>query len=214
MAALPAMLDHEPVATDDASVLDPVDLLGGREFNMRRRNDDNLLPLLPSYKKRRSLRDPIASFDGDRERIERLLGNDRAETSDDDEDDRDEARARKRRHRKARQMLVYRVGPGDTLIGIARQFAVDAEDVARDNNIDEGDKLKAGALLKLRVAPGVLQQQEAQEPGQARQEGEDGREGKATSEHRDEAQKRQSSQKDDDGAGKSKRLGTKGRGRG
>lgn len=56
-----------------------------------------------------------------------------------------------RRDRKGRAVLMYRVGAGDTLIGIAKQFAIDVEDVARENKIDAGDALKPGQLLKLRV---------------------------------------------------------------
>jgi len=46
---------------------------------------------------------------------------------------------------------MYRVAPGDTVLGIARQFAVDIDDVTRQNKLDEGDKLKVGSLLRLRV---------------------------------------------------------------
>jgi membrane-bound lytic murein transglycosylase D len=47
-AALPAMLDTEPLAADDASVLDPIDRLGGRDFTERpaRSDEGSLLPRL------------------------------------------------------------------------------------------------------------------------------------------------------------------------
>jgi membrane-bound lytic murein transglycosylase D len=51
---------------------------------------------------------------------------------------------------------VYRVVAGDTLAGIARQFAVDADDVARRNGLDGEEKLKTGSLLKLRVRRDLL----------------------------------------------------------
>jgi membrane-bound lytic murein transglycosylase D len=51
---------------------------------------------------------------------------------------------------------MYRVGPGDTLVGVARQFAVDIDDVARDNKLETDDKLKEGALLRLRVRRDVV----------------------------------------------------------
>jgi membrane-bound lytic murein transglycosylase D len=53
--------------------------------------------------------------------------------------------------------LLYKVGPGDTLIGIARQFAMDVDDVARENGLDDDDKLQSGAILKLRVKPSMLE---------------------------------------------------------
>jgi membrane-bound lytic murein transglycosylase D len=52
---------------------------------------------------------------------------------------------------------MYRVGAGDTLVAIAKQFAIDVEDIARDNKIDSGDALKAGQLLKLRVRKDAIE---------------------------------------------------------
>jgi membrane-bound lytic murein transglycosylase D len=46
---------------------------------------------------------------------------------------------------------MYRVGPGDTIVGVAKQFGVDAEDVAHQNKLDDGDLLKVGSLIKLKV---------------------------------------------------------------
>jgi membrane-bound lytic murein transglycosylase D len=130
---LPSLLDNEPVDTD-SSVLDPVDLLGGRSFRPRVADEDqSLLSLLPPPKKRRSLRDDIEGLGA---------------AEDDGDSDGD---VEPRRGRRGRATVMYRVGAGDTLVGIAKQFAVDVEDVARDNKIDSGDSLKAGQLLKLRV---------------------------------------------------------------
>jgi len=141
-AALPSMLDNEPIETD-ATVLDPVDLLGGRAFKPRGDGDESLLSMLPKPKRRHSMRDQIEELggvDGDR---------DAARDRDDEEPF--------RRTRKGRETVMYRVGAGDTLIGIAKQFAVDVEDVARDNKMDAGDSLKAGTLLKLQVAKDAIE---------------------------------------------------------
>ncbi len=46
---------------------------------------------------------------------------------------------------------MYRVGPGDTIVGVAKQFGIDAEDVAHANKLDDGDLLKVGSLIKLKV---------------------------------------------------------------
>jgi membrane-bound lytic murein transglycosylase D len=48
------------------------------------------------------------------------------------------------------------VGPGDTLIGVARQFAVDVEDVAAANGLSATDELRAGSLLRLQVRGEVV----------------------------------------------------------
>ena len=144
-AMLPVLLQTEPIAVDDASVLDPVDLVGGREARLRPsgREDGSLLSLLPSYRKRRALRDPV----------EDLVG-----TNDDDrgDDDFEVPEQRRRVKRSGRKTLLYKVGPGDTLLGVARQFAMDVDDVAKDNHIDEDAKLRTGAILKLRVKPSMI----------------------------------------------------------
>ena len=139
--ALPSLIDNEPLETD-ASVLDPVDLLGGRAYQPKTDSDESLLSLLPKPKKRRSMRDEIEALGG-------VDGDDRGRDRDDDD-------IEPRRARKGREVVMYRVGAGDTLIGIAKQFAVDVDDVARDNKIDAGDTLKAGQLLKLHVRKSVL----------------------------------------------------------
>lgn len=151
LAALPAMLETEPLVSEEATVLDPVSLLGGRELprTRARRGEESLLSLLPPYKKRRTMRDPAAD-------LEALVADGDHRGADDDRAD-DEPRQRPRKARKDRETLLYRVGPGDTLIGIARQFAADIEDVARENQLDTDAKLRAGMLLKLRVRPEVIE---------------------------------------------------------
>jgi membrane-bound lytic murein transglycosylase D len=145
---MPILLQTEPIAVGDAQVLDPVDLVGGRDLVRRRAqksDDDSLLSLLPSWKKRRALRDPVAALE---ERIE-------PGSAEDDEGD-EEPFKPSRKKRAGRKTLLYKVGPGDTLIGIARQFAMDVDDVARDNRLDDERVLRSGAILKLRVKPDVL----------------------------------------------------------
>ena len=58
------------------------------------------------------------------------------------------------------------IRPGDTLIGIAKQFAIDVDDLARDNELDPADKLRKGALLWLMVKKTVLHRW--RDSGQAR----------------------------------------------
>jgi membrane-bound lytic murein transglycosylase D len=53
--------------------------------------------------------------------------------------------------RKGREVVMYRVGARDTLGKVAKQFAVDVEDLARDNGLEPDAKLREGALLKLMV---------------------------------------------------------------
>lgn len=147
-AALPALLQTEPLETD-AAVLDPVNLLSGREPSLGASKADgsgSLLSMLPSYKKRRALRDPVDELEA---RFDR-------ENDDRDGDDDVSAPARPRRAKNSRETVMYRVGAGDTLIGIARQFAADVEDVARDNELLPDAKVRAGSLLKLKVRRDVL----------------------------------------------------------
>jgi membrane-bound lytic murein transglycosylase D len=47
----------------------------------------------------------------------------------------------------------HKVAPGETLIAIARRFAIDVEDVARDNDVGINDALRPGTGLRLRVLP-------------------------------------------------------------
>jgi membrane-bound lytic murein transglycosylase D len=152
-ASLPALLETDKATLDDADVLDPVDLLGGSDFVRKPRGhgaDESLLSLLPPPKRRaRALRDALGDDRAD-PLIDALGG-----VSDDGDDGDDEPR-RRVAAKNRRQTILYRVGAGDTLIGVARQFAADIEDVARDNKLDVDDKLRAGALLKLRVRPDMV----------------------------------------------------------
>lgn len=157
-AALPRLLDTEPLAAEEASVLDPVDLLGGRELAKRRaaRDDDSLLTLLPSARRRRAMRGAQSDLEPEEPgaRIARQLG---------DDDDADDAPRRGRRTQRGRKTVVLRVGAGDSVASVARQFAVDADDVARDNNIDIDAKLKEGSLLKVKVRREILDKSSAAE---------------------------------------------------
>jgi membrane-bound lytic murein transglycosylase D len=144
-AALPAMMDRR-VASSDADILAPDDLFGlsanDRQSTYQRWNEDeNLLSMLPKPKR------PSAR------RV--LRGRQRA--AEPEVDDAMGAVAEEFAPRRAgRETVMYRVGAGDTLIGIARQFAVDIDDLARDNDLEPEDKLREGALLKLLVKKGVL----------------------------------------------------------
>jgi membrane-bound lytic murein transglycosylase D len=147
-AALPAMLEHEPLVGDDAAMLGPIDLLQGRELYRRRahREDESLLSLLPHPRRHGSYRSPLDE-------------DERPSTGDDDdppspfvENDADGPRRLVgHRSRRRRETVMYKVGPGDTILGVAKQFGLDAEDVAHQNKIDDGDRLKTGSLLKLKV---------------------------------------------------------------
>jgi membrane-bound lytic murein transglycosylase D len=153
-AALPVLLQDEPLVGNDdaAAVLDPVDALQGKElFKRRQRSDDeSLLSLLPPPR-RHSFRRPLDD------------GDDASARADDDTDapaiDNDADGPRRGlggRARRRRETLMYRVAPGDTLAGVARQFGLDVEDVAHANRIEEGDALKSGSLLKLKVRRAVI----------------------------------------------------------
>ena len=153
-AALPSMLDTEPLVGDDAAMLDPVDLLQGREGKelLRQRSrakDDSLLSLLPHPRRHGTFRQPLDD-DGDT-----AARDDEHDTPSLDRDA-DGPLHHLRRARKHRETLVYRVNPGDTVLGVARQFGMDAEDVARQNKLDETDKLRSGMLIKLKVRRDLL----------------------------------------------------------
>jgi membrane-bound lytic murein transglycosylase D len=157
-AALPAMLETEPVEVDDATALDPIDALQSKELFRRRlkSDDDSLLSLLP-HPRRHTLRDPL-----DDDRV--------ADAGDDDDHDApsldrdaDGPLRHFRRSRKRREILMYRVAPGDTVLGVAKQFGIDAEDVARQNKLETSDALKTGSLLKLKVRRDVIDELSAGE---------------------------------------------------
>jgi membrane-bound lytic murein transglycosylase D len=146
------MLENEPLVGDDVGVLDPVDLLQGRELTRRRehRDDDSLLSLLPRAR-RHSFRVPIDDDGAD----EPSAGSDDGPSSplvDNDADGPHRFLTHLTRHaRRRRETVMYRVGPGDTLVGVAHQFGIDADDVAHQNKLDGGEKLKVGTLIKLKV---------------------------------------------------------------
>ena len=130
-AALPSMVDAAKSTIDDVDALDPMNLMSSRRPRTRG-EDGSLLSLLPHPKHRHALRD--ADLDED---------------TDADEDDLrfDGRHAR----RKGRETVLYKASEGDTVVSVARQFAVDAEDVARENHVAFDAKLKPGAMLKLKM---------------------------------------------------------------
>ena len=143
-AALPAMVDRR-VALNDGEVLDPMGVIGRLKGNdssryQRWNEGENLLRLLPKPG-RRSLRSML-------HRRPKSPG----------KDDGVAALAEEfGPRRNGRETVMYRVGAGDSLIKIARQFAVDVDDIARDNGLDVEDTLRQGALLRLLVKPNVLE---------------------------------------------------------
>ncbi|MEM1031870.1 MAG: transglycosylase SLT domain-containing protein [Myxococcota bacterium] len=156
-AALPAMLDRR-LASSDADVLLPDDLVGlgggakGRDARRRKNawtEDENLLRYLPKPKRRR-MRDLLEGRDASSPpsassrppaAYESSMGAVAEEFAP---------------RRSGRETVMYRVGKGDTLLGVARQFAVDPEDLARDNDLEPEAKLREGQMLKLLVKPQVL----------------------------------------------------------
>lgn len=139
-AALPAMLSDDRRASSDADVLAPEDLVGLSGGKKRRHDDwsedENLLGMLPKPK-RRTLRE-MRGRDADDDPVAALAEEFEPKRAD-------------------RETVMYRVGAGDTLIGIARQFAVDIDDLARENGLDSDDTLREGALLRLSVKRKVLE---------------------------------------------------------
>ncbi|MCA9625815.1 MAG: LysM peptidoglycan-binding domain-containing protein, partial [Myxococcales bacterium] len=153
-AALPAMMGQR-VASNDAEVLAPDDLFGLSGVDREGRHEiwneeENLLGMLPKPR-RRSLRSVLSG------RSEAPEGEDLGAVA--------EEFAPKRSDR---ETVMYRVGTGDTLIGIAKQFVIDVDDLARDNGLDPDEKLREGALLKLMVKPKVLARWQDQKERQER----------------------------------------------
>jgi membrane-bound lytic murein transglycosylase D len=147
-AALPAMLDQR-MALSDADILAPdVELGFDRDRKKRSRHrtwdeGENLLRFLPKpkrrreKKRRRALRSGSYGAVGD-QAVEGLAAEFGPRRGD-------------------REVVMYRVGRGDTLIGVAREFAIDIDDLARDNGLDGEARLREGALLRLRVKRSVLE---------------------------------------------------------
>ncbi len=143
VAALPGLIRNSKDGVEGQDVLDPIDLMNPDGFRPAEASEDmNLLSLLPkpTKKRRQTMRNPM---DDDGSSMNDLP----APRYDADEDV---------RPRKGRENLVYRIAPGDTLIGIARDFGVDVDDVARDNNLKPKEQLKEGGLLKLNVRKDLL----------------------------------------------------------
>jgi membrane-bound lytic murein transglycosylase D len=176
-AAMPAMLENEPLVGDDAQILDGVDLLKARELSRRhsKSDDESLLSLLPHPRRHGSLRAPEGDDDGAVARDD----DDAAPSVDDDADG--PHRSLGHRSRRRRATVVYRVGPGDTIAGVAQQFGIQADEVAHQNRLDDGDRLKVGTLLKLKVRAGALDDLAAGEGDAAKDK--DEKAGKARSRH-------------------------------
>ncbi len=143
-AALPSMvrMQHDNGGVDN--ILDPLDLMNPDGFHPATGGDEDqsLLALLPRAKKKRhTFRDPSLDDLGPSDDRPR-------ETADRDEEP---------KPRKGRETLIYRVGSGDTLIGVARQFAMDVDDVARDNKLKPDAELREGGLLKLKVKKDLIE---------------------------------------------------------
>lgn len=146
-AALPTMLDLHRGRIDDGDFLDPVDLMSPEGYRATKgEDDDSLLSLLPKpKKKRRALRDPLLD-DGLDSDLAQLREAERLR--DELDGDRDKKRDR--------DVVLYRVGANDTLRSIAKQFSASADDVARDNGMQVDEKLKEGALIRLKVHSDLL----------------------------------------------------------
>jgi len=147
VASMPALLELDRGRLDDATLLDPSDIMSPEGYRPRPvsvdEDDASLLSLLPKpkKKKRRSFRGNVLDDEGLRDRLDDIAVLENETES---------------RGRKGREQLVYRVGPGDTLLGVAREFATDVDDVARANGLSVGDKLREGTLLKLDVRKDMI----------------------------------------------------------
>jgi membrane-bound lytic murein transglycosylase D len=143
VAALPGLVRNQKDAADPSGdLMDPFDLMNPEGFRPAAptgEDEENLLALLPKPKGKHhkiSMRDPML---------------DDTTAPDDTLADRDEPR-----HRKGRETVIYRIGEGDTLIGVAKEFAMDVDDIARDNHLKPSEQLREGGLLKLKVKKDVL----------------------------------------------------------
>lgn len=138
IAAMPAMLDGHKLRVDD-DMVDPLDLMSPDGFRPRAtESDDSLLALLPKpKKKRRALRDPLADGLDDLSSLD----------SDARPHDVEELAPKKRG-----ETVLFRVGRGDSLEEIAKQFETSAADLARENDLTLGSKLKEGTLLRMTLS--------------------------------------------------------------
>jgi membrane-bound lytic murein transglycosylase D len=139
IAAMPAMLDGHKLRVDD-DMVDPLDLMSPDGFRPRStESEESLLALLPKpKKKRRALRDPLGEGLDDLAAL--------------DSDARLPSDAEEVAPKKRRETVIYRVGKGDSLDEIAKQFETDAADLARENDLTLGSKLKEGTLLRLTLS--------------------------------------------------------------
>ncbi len=154
--ALPSMMDSR-LASNDGNILAPTDLFGlsGNKDKRSRREgwteDESLLELLPKPR-RRSMRSMLR-----KNSARNALRNNSAPVTDAHSDATLSALADEFAPKRGdRDTVMYRVGSGDTMIGLARQFAVDVDDLAHDNGLEPDDKLREGALMKILVKRRVL----------------------------------------------------------
>lgn len=142
VAAMPSMLEGHKVRIDEDH-MDPLDLMSPegyrpRTFDTANDSDESLLSLLPKpKKKRRSLRDPLE--EDLKDSLESLAALEPVDAED----------AEKTPAKKKLDTVLYRVGKGDSLEGIAKQFDADPKTLARDNDLNLETKLKEGQLLRL-----------------------------------------------------------------
>jgi len=147
VAALPTMLEIAQNRVDHDDVLDPMDLMSPEGYRKPADVDSSLLSLLPKPKKKkrtRSFRDPLDGMVD--EGLDNLAAIDAPRRADDGEVE----PVRKK------DAVLYRVGAGETWSGIAKQFAADADDLARDNGLDTDRKPKEGTLLRLNIRRDLL----------------------------------------------------------
>jgi len=143
VAALPSLVRNQKDAVDtDSDITDPFDLMNPEGFHPTSADDDqNLLGLLPKPKAKRHHRMRDADVDG---------------PTDSAADDLDARNDDPPREKKGRETVIYRVGDGDTLTSVAKQFSMDVDDVARDNHLRPNERLREGGLLKLHVKKDML----------------------------------------------------------
>ena len=159
VAALPTMLELADNQIDRNDVLDPMDLMSPEGYRPRASEEDaSLLSLLPKPKKKkrtRSYRDPLEQMLDDR--LDNLAEIDAPRRADDGDVE----------PVKKKDTVLYRVGAGDTWGGIAKQFATDADDLARDNGYDADKKPKEGTLLRLNIRRDLIESVGKEKRGEA-----------------------------------------------
>lgn len=146
VAMLPTMLDLSKSRSDDVDVLDPIDLMSPEGYRPLEGDDTSLLSYLPKPKKRRALRDPLAEGGVDT-RLEDLASEPMSTNPDDDLGG----------DKKKKDIILYRAAGGETISSIAREFNVEPEAVARENGMKVDEKVKEGALIRLKVKRGAAE---------------------------------------------------------